>query len=699
LEFKYAVKASVIRGPDFIKSALGAAVAVICGLLLWKIPLGEAWVNSSYDYLFRFDARHTVTNKVVVVLMDNEAYAYDEFHQRRKQPWDRGLHAKLLNRLKSDGCALVVFDCFFRGPGDSAKDEALAAAIRKQDRVVLMEQQAQVTHPDLDGFHPTPPSEPFLSAAKTNVGVAWLDPDLGEIVRKHWPFPAPEPGYPSLPWTAARLCGAQLFEEPHEQWLRYYGKTSPPWQRLSYRFAFTQPTNYFRDQIVFVGAAPETTVPGDDEDEFQTPYTRWTGESTAGVEIMVTEFLNLMNHDWLERPAWWIEALLLIVSGTLLGGLLCRVRPVTACVSAVVIAVAVAFGAVSLTYFTNYWFPWLVVAGGQVPCALAWSVITSEIRRTREIATATELLSKIPPEELVRARVKATAPEELPDAPDYELIHPPFGEGAYGKVWLARNAIGQWQALKVVYLANFKNNADPFEREFNGIRRYKPVSDKHPGLLRVDFVSKKRPKYFYYVMELGDALDPNWEKDRAAYKPRDLASERARLKGKRLPVRDCIVIGLALTDALDFLHREGLTHRDIKPQNIIFVNGQPKLADVGLISEIRPEDEERTFVGTPGYMPPPPERPGTAQADLYSLGMVLYVLMTGRNAAFFPDIATTLVDSTEPDFLPLNAVILKACQPDCAKRYSSAAEMKQDLQKVLNSFDGKMAEPVSPGPF
>ena len=82
------------------------------------------------------------------------------------------------------------------------------------------------------------------------------------------------------------------------------------------------------------------------------------------------------------------------------------------------------------------------------------------------------------------------------------MFDPPFGEGAYGKVWLVRNAIGQWQALKVIYLANFDNNVGPFDREFNGISRYKPISDKHPGLLRLDFVSRKREGYFYYVMEL-----------------------------------------------------------------------------------------------------------------------------------------------------------------------------------------------------
>jgi serine/threonine protein kinase len=288
---------------------------------------------------------------------------------------------------------------------------------------------------------------------------------------------------------------------------------------------------------------------------------------------------------------------------------------------------------------------------------------------------------------------------ELPEVPDYELLNPPFGQGAYGKVWLARNAVGQWQALKVVYLANFGQDPDPYEREFNGIRRYKPVSDKHPGLLRVDFVSRKRRAgYFYYVMELGDPLEPGWEREPSTYKPRDLVSERRRSRGQKLPVRDCVRIGLALTDALEFLHSQGLTHRDIKPQNIIFVDGHPKLADVGLTAEIRPLDRERTSVGTPGYMPPPPEPPGTPQADVYALGMVLYVLSTGNSPAYFPEISTTLVDPRRlSDFFPLNTVILKACHPDIRQRYGSAAEMHRALLETQKKLESPETD-AAPGP-
>jgi CHASE2 domain-containing sensor protein len=669
------VKIKGIRQHELFESALGAALVVLCGfaLSLWKTPLGEPWVNASYDYLFRFGAR-AVTNRVTLILADNEAYA--QFHQVRGQPWDRGLHAQLLNRLADDGCALVVFDTFFQQPGDRAKDEALAEAMRRQQRIVLMADQAEVTHPMLAGARPLLPLELFLNAAGTNWGVAWLDPDLDSIVRRHWPFPSPGP-YPSLAWTAAQLSGAQLSEDPQERWLRYYGRDGT-WTRLSYAFALTQPTNYFRGQIVFIGSAPKTSVPGGETDKFSTPYARWTGESTSGVEILADSFLNLMNGDWLRRPAGWLEALLLAASGLLLGGGLCRVRLWWACLTSVGVVLMVAIGAILVSYFTNYWFPWLVIVGGQVPCALAWALALG-IRHALEKKTVSVSLSfPRPPPAVV----------ELPDAPGYELFNPPFGEGAYGKVWVARNKAGQWRALKVVYLANFDQDTDPYEREFNGIKRYQRVSDQHPGLLRVEFVSEKQAGYFYYVMELGDPLEPGWEREPSTYKPRDLVNERARSRGRRLPVRECARIGLALSDALDFIHRQGLTHRDIKPQNIIFLNGQPKLADLGLITEIRPPDEERTLVGTPGYMPPPPERPGTPQADIYALGMVLYVLSTGRSTAYFPEIATTLAGQTDPaDFFLLNTVILKACQPDPTKRYASAAEMRCALQEAQKALE------------
>ncbi|HZQ47501.1 MAG TPA: CHASE2 domain-containing protein, partial [Verrucomicrobiae bacterium] len=220
-----------IRQRTFLTPVLGAVFAALAGLLLWSAPVGEPWINTSYDYLFRF-GRRPVTNQVVLVMMDNAAYSH--FDQSRDSNWDRSLHARLLNKLADDGCSLVVLDIFFRKPDDPAKDAELVAAMRRQKHIVLMADKNDLTSPEMTGMQPRLPARIFLDAASTNWGIGAVieNPDLDPIVRRHWPFPAPG-SYPSLAWTAALLAGAKLDNTPHEQWLRYYGRNGS-WTRMSY---------------------------------------------------------------------------------------------------------------------------------------------------------------------------------------------------------------------------------------------------------------------------------------------------------------------------------------------------------------------------------------------------------------------------------------------------------------------------------
>jgi CHASE2 domain-containing sensor protein len=643
----------------------GAILVSLCGILLGESFLGQSWANASYDYLFRFGAR-PVTNDVVLVLMDNASF--DQFHQTRGQPWDRGLHAQLLNKLADDHCRMVVMDSFFRAPNDLEKDNALAAAMKRQN-VVLMAEQAQAENSTFTTAQPILPCQPFLAAAKTNWGVAWLDPDLDLIVRRHWPFPSPGP-YPSMVETAVKTAGAPLNPDPRARWLRYYGQNNS-WTELSYGSALTQPRDFFRDKIVFIGTQPATVLSDPEADKFKTPFTRWTGESTGGVEIIIISFLNLMNHDWLYRLAPWVECLIFIAGGVFLGAGLCWLRIPVAMACGICGALCVSLTAVSLSYATNVWFPWLAIIGGQIPCALVWTVVTDRLSRYQVATTGKRILMR-------------------PKIPGFKLFHPPFGEGTFGKVWLARKATGEWQAIKVIYRSHFDADSTAYEREFAGINTFKAISGEHPGLLRVNLVSEELDGFFYYVMELGDSLEPDWKKQPSKYKPCDLAGDRSRSADRRFSILKSVQIGLVLSEALDFLHKRGLVHRDIKPQNIILVNGLPKLADLGLVRQLRPPEETKTIIGTPGYMPPAPEPPGTLQADIFALGMVLYVISTGREAAYFPEIATTLMNAGDSvDFLGLNEIILKACDVRLNYRYASALKMHQDLRKLGEALEVK----------
>ncbi len=603
--------------------------------------------------------------------MDNAAY--EQLNQSRDQPWDRAIHAKLLKKLADDDCPLVVFDVALMTTRAPLSDQALSQAMGRLNNIVLAGEQASTTQPEEMSVGPVKPVEPFLSAAKANWGTAFAYPESDLVVRRHWPFPNPGP-YHDVPDIAASLYHARPNEQPTEKWLRYYGEHGP-WAALSYHVALTEPPGHFRGKIVFVGNKPKDPLPNDGEkDKFNTPFTASSGEAVGGVEILATTFLNLVNGDWLRRPKEATEAAIILIFGIVCGvlpSLFGRVGAISASISGMILT---GIGAIYLYEHFNYWFPWLIIIGAQIPCACVWAWASAGRSPLPE-------KKAVPKDKTIRLQF----PEETaPDIPNYELIDPPFGKGGFGKVWIARNAIGQWQAVKAVYQSNFGDDTKPYEAEFNGIKRYKPVSEQHSGLLRVELVSlKKTEGYFYYIMELGDSQTPGWEQQPSLYKPMDLENLRRNSPNSRLKPAECLQICISLAETLDFLHSQGLIHRDIKPSNVIFVKGRPKLADVGLVAEVRTASQVHTFVGTPGFMPPPPEPPGTVVSDIYALGMLLYVISTGSDPKFFPQLSATLLEkSGHADFMRINEVILKACHPDPLQRFQSVAEMLKALREA-----------------
>ena len=134
------MKLKAVTTAAWFKPALGAALTVLCGLLLWGTLVGQPWENASYDYLFRFGAR-PITNQVVLVLMDGVS-ARELGQPPPPDPWDRAVHAQFLKRLADDGARLVVFDVLFDSPKNPGTDAALAAAMRRCSNVVLL---AEVT--------------------------------------------------------------------------------------------------------------------------------------------------------------------------------------------------------------------------------------------------------------------------------------------------------------------------------------------------------------------------------------------------------------------------------------------------------------------------------------------------------------------------------------------------------------------------
>jgi serine/threonine protein kinase len=260
----------------------------------------------------------------------------------------------------------------------------------------------------------------------------------------------------------------------------------------------------------------------------------------------------------------------------------------------------------------------------------------------------------------------------LPQIPDHKLLRC-IGRGAYGEVWLASSVMGSYRAVKIVWRKSFDTDR-PFEREFAGIQKFEPVSRSHDGLVDILHVGRNDDAgYFFYVMELADDVQTGAQIDPDHYEPKTLQRE-IQARG-RLSVQECLPVSLCLTNALGYLHAQGLVHRDIKPSNIIFVKGAPRLADIGLVCGT---EGSQTHVGTEGYIPP--EGSGTPQADLYSLGKVFYEMGTGKRREQFPDLPTDLRENADgAALLEFNEVLLKACASDVRRRYQSAHELETDL--------------------
>lgn len=259
-----------------------------------------------------------------------------------------------------------------------------------------------------------------------------------------------------------------------------------------------------------------------------------------------------------------------------------------------------------------------------------------------------------------------------PDIRDHETLRL-IGRGAFGEVWLARSVTGVLRAVKVVWREDY-DKPESFEREFEALKMFEPISRRHEGLVPILQVGRNSQEgFYYYVMELADDVETGRKIDPDTYKPHTLGLQMKR--ETRVSADRCIDFGITIAEGLDYLHRNQLIHRDVKPSNLIFIDGKCRLADIGLVALLG----QRSFVGTEGFVAP--EGPGTAASDIFSLGMVLYEASTGKDRLDFPDLPSCSDTGARLDvWRRLHDVICTACAPKAKQRYVNAREMALALR-------------------
>ncbi|MFH1488018.1 MAG: serine/threonine-protein kinase [Pseudomonadota bacterium] len=268
----------------------------------------------------------------------------------------------------------------------------------------------------------------------------------------------------------------------------------------------------------------------------------------------------------------------------------------------------------------------------------------------------------------------------------YEIISE-LGRGAMGVVYKGVDPkIHRTVAIKTVRLSDFDEEMveEMKERFFREAESAGLMT--HPNIVTI-FDCGEEHDLAYIAMEYlkGEDLEGFTKKDRL------------------LPMRETLSVVASVAEALDYAHNKGIVHRDIKPANIMRVNetNEIKVTDFG-IARITASSKTKTGVvlGTPSYMSPEQiaGHKVDGRSDIFSLGVVLYELLTGQKPFIGRDMTSLMYKiarekhpsprTINPKIPPvLEKIIAMALQKDVGKRYQKAGQMAEHLKKVVSRID------------
>lgn len=262
---------------------------------------------------------------------------------------------------------------------------------------------------------------------------------------------------------------------------------------------------------------------------------------------------------------------------------------------------------------------------------------------------------------------------------DYDLLEE-LGRGGMGIVFRARRrSVPQTVALKLLRGGPFASEADLFR-----FRHEVEVASQllHPHIVPI-LDAEEADGQIFYTMPLIEG--------------RSLDRDRQRFEKDPKPA---VALVIKVARALHYAHERGVLHRDLKPGNILLdAQGEPYLTDFGLARWIGRDHtltQTGRVVGTPGYLSPEqitgPRQGITVASDLFSLGIVLYELLTGQHPFAADNDLKTLERIRHEDPVPprrlnpsldrdLETICLKCLEKDPPKRYHIAAALADDLER------------------
>lgn len=276
---------------------------------------------------------------------------------------------------------------------------------------------------------------------------------------------------------------------------------------------------------------------------------------------------------------------------------------------------------------------------------------------------------------------KALSPKELaPHFPQLEILEC-LGRGGMGVVYKARQkTLNRIVALKLLAPERVGDPqfAERFTREAQAL-----AALNHPNIVTVhDF--GRAGGFYYLLMEFVDGVNL-----------------RRAMKAARFTPEQALAIVPPVCEALQYAHEHGIVHRDIKPENLLLdKEGRIKIADFGIakmlnaeVSDVGVADSQPA--GTPQYMAPEQKdrRRTDHRADIYSLGVVLYELLTGELPGKLIEAPSKKVTID----VRLDEIVLRALEREPERRYQTAAEVRTQVETIASTLT-TVGAPASVGP-